>query len=288
MDPVHSTEAVHTAHEAVTHAVHHAPAAEGPIKELANFITLIVQKTHGTSAGDFLHRWENVIFSTIAAFLIVGIFYFGTRKKSLVPSGFQNLIEMIVEGLETLVVGVIGIRGRKYVPFIGTLFIYIFVQNWMGLVPGLKSPTSSINTTAGLAVAVFVYVQFVGLRENGFRHYILHLMGSPKDTVGWAMVPLNLPLHILEEFIRPLSLSLRLFGNVLGEDALIGVFAGLGILALSALHSPIGIPFQLPFMMLAMLTGTIQALVFSLLSTIYISLMLPHEEDHHGHGAHAH
>ena len=183
-----------------------------------------------------------------------------------------------------LVVGVIGPRGKNYVPFVGTLFVYIFTQNWMGLIPGLKSPTSSVNTTAGLAVSVFFYVQWVGLRENGLKNYILHLMGSPKDVVGWAMVPLNLPLHILEEFIRPLSLALRLFGNVLGEDALIGVFAGLGILAVSVFHSPVGLPLQLPFMMLAMLTGTIQALVFSLLSTIYISLMLPHEE----HDAHAH
>ena len=94
--------------------------------------------------------------------------------------------------------------------------------------------------------------------------------------------------YILEEFIRPLSLSLRLFGNVFGEDALIAVFTGLGILSLSALHSPIGLPLQLPFMLLAMLTGTIQALVFSLLSTIYISLMLPHDDYEEGHAHEVH
>ena len=268
-------------------AAHHASESDGQVmKEMANFLTLIIEKLHGTTLGSFLHHWENFIFSMIAASFLVIIFFLGTRKKSLVPSSLQNFLEMVVETLEGIVVGVIGPRGRAYVPFIGTLFIYIFTQNWMGLIPGLKSPTSSINTTAGLAVSVFFYVQYVGLRENGLKHYILHLMGSPKDTVGWAMVPLNLPLHILEEFIRPLSLSLRLFGNVLGEDALIGVFAGLGILALSRLHSPIGLPLQLPFMMLAMLTGTIQALVFSLLSTIYISLMLPHDE--HDEEGHAH
>ncbi len=264
-------------------AAHHAAESQEAMKEMANFLTFIIQKLHGTVLGSFLHRWENFIFSMIAALFLVGVFYFGTRKKSTVPNGFQNFIEMVVEALESMVVGVIGPRGRKYVPFIGTLFLYIFTQNWMGLIPGFKSPTASINTTAGLAISVFFYVQFVGLRENGLKHYILHLMGSPSDAVGWAMVPLNFPLHILEEFIRPLSLSLRLFGNVFGEDALIGVFTGLGILALSALHSPVGLPLQLPFMMLAMLTGTIQALVFSLLSTIYISLMLPHEEHGHGH-----
>jgi len=129
-----------------------------------------------------------------------------------------------------------------------------------------------------LASTVFFYVQWAGIRENGIVGYIDHLMGSPRDLVGWLMVPLNLPLHILEELIKPLSLSLRLFGNILGEDSLIAAFVALGIAALVFFHLPLGLPLQLPFMMLAMLTGTIQALVFSLLSTIYISLMLPHEE----------
>jgi F-type H+-transporting ATPase subunit a len=85
-------------------------------------------------------------------------------------------------------------------------------------------------------------------------------------------------MHLLGELIRPLSLSLRLFGNILGEDSLIAAFAGLGILAVSVLKIPVGVPLQVPFMLLAMLTGTIQALVFALLSTIYISLVLPQEE----------
>lgn len=286
--------AAETAHEVAHHAAegaHHEPAQQHAVKELANFITLLVQKLHGTPIGDFLHRWENVIFSFIAGIFLVAVFLIGTRKKEMTPSGFQNFLEMIVEALENMVVGIMGPQGRKYVPFIGTLFLYIFVQNWMALIPGMKASTSSINTTAGLAVSVFFYVQFVGLRENGLGHYILHLMGNPKDMVGWLMVPLNLPLHILEEFIRPLSLALRLFGNITGEDALIAVFAGFGIMALSAFHSPIGLPLQLPFMMLSMLLGTIQALVFSLLSTIYISLMLPHDDHHETHSgevAHAH
>ena len=92
------------------------------------------------------------------------------------------------------------------------------------------------------------------------------------------------PIHpgevLLEEFIKPMSLSLRLFGNVFGEDVLIGAFVTMGIMALSFMGSPIGIPLQIPFMLLAIITGTIQALVFTLLSTVYLSLMMPHEEHH--------
>jgi len=279
----HASHAAQAAQEVAQHAAEHAPASEQGVKHLANFLTLIIHHFHGTPIAHFLHRWEVVIFSAIAAIFVSCIFLLGARSKKMIPGAFKNFVEMIVEALESLVIGVIGPRGRKYVPFIGTLFVYILVQNYMGITPGMMAPTSSINTTAGLAICVFFYVQFVGLRENGLKNYILHLMGSPNDAVGWCLVPLNFPLHILEEFIRPLSLSLRLFGNIVGEDALIAVFAGLGILALSFMHSPIGLPLQLPFLMLSMLLGFIQALVFALLSTIYISLMLPHTEEAHAH-----
>ncbi|PIQ85510.1 MAG: ATP synthase F0 subunit A [Candidatus Omnitrophica bacterium CG11_big_fil_rev_8_21_14_0_20_45_26] len=279
-----SEHAAETVHETAHLASEHAAQTEHAVKHLANFLTPIIEKLHGTPLGDFLHRWETVIFSWLAAIVISIIFTLGSRKQTLIPEGFQNFIETIVEAMENMVTGIIGSKGRAYVPFIGTLFIYIFVQNWLGLVPGMMSPTTNINTTAGLAICVFFYVQFIGLRENGLKGYLLHLMGSPNDAIGWCMVPLNLPLHILEEFIRPLSLALRLFGNIFGEETLIAVFAGFGILALSFFHSPVGLPLQVPFMMLSMLLGTIQALVFALLSTIYIALMLPHDhEETHAH-----
>lgn len=264
---------------AETHAAHHGTeAAQQGMRELANWITLVTENAHGRPWADFLHHWENVVFSWTVGAAFILIAFFGTRKMMRIPSGLQNFLEMIVEFLENLVTDVLGPTGKKYVPFIGTLFLYILVQNLIGIVPLMKSPTSSINTTAGLAISVFIYVQFTALKENGLWGYVHHLMGSPKDAVGWALVPLNLPLHLMEEFIKPVSLSLRLFGNILGEDALLAAFITLGIAATSFLHLPVGIPFQFPFMLLACITSLIQALVFSLLSTIYISLMLPHED----------
>ena len=262
----------------------HAEQSEEGLKELANWITLATEKAHGAGWAHFLHHWENVIFSWTIALGIALFAFLGTRGKKDVPGPLQNLVEGIAEGLVTFVTDVLGARGKKHVPFIGTLFLYIWCQNLIGIIPGMKSPTSSLNTTVALAVTVFFYVQWTGLRENGIIGYIDHLMGSPRDVVGWIMAPLNLPLHILEEFIKPLSLSLRLFGNILGEDSLIAAFVGLGIGALAFAHLPFGIPFQFPFLLLALLTGTIQAVVFSLLSTIYISLMSSHAHDE-GHEA---
>jgi len=262
-------------------AAHVETQAQEGLKELANWITLVSEKWHGTPWADFLHHWENVFFAWVIALGLVALALIGTRGKKNVPGPFQNFLEAVVEGLVGFVSDVLGERGKKYIPFIGTLFLYILCQNLIGIVPGMKSPTSSLNTTAALAVTVFFYVQWPGLRENGLLGYIDHLMGNPRDLIGWLMVPLNLPLHILEEFIKPLSLSLRLFGNILGEDSLIATFVGLGIAALSFAHLPFGLPLQFPFMLLALLTGTIQAVVFALLSTIYLSLMLPHEEHSH-------
>ncbi len=151
-----------------------------------------------------------------------------------------------------------------------------------GLIPLFKAPTSLFETTLSLALVVFLYVQITGFRKLGFGGYFYHLVGSPTDVMGWALVPLMLPLHIIGELAKPVSLSLRLFGNIMGEDVLIAVFTGLGVLTLAAIGSPIGIPLEFPFIFLGLLLSTIQALVFTLLSTIYFSQMLPHEEEH-GH-----
>jgi F-type H+-transporting ATPase subunit a len=154
-------------------------------------------------------------------------------------------------------------------------------MNLAGLVPGMKASTANVNQTIALALCVFVYVQFTAFKENGVRGYIDHLMGSPRNGLQWAFVPLMLPIHLIGELAKPLSLSLRLFGNVTGEDILILIFVGLGVTIMSFSHLPIGIPLQLPFIFLAILTSTIQALVFMLLSTIYFAMMLPNEEEHH-------
>jgi len=251
----------------------------GGTPELPNFITLLYDKYGKEAFVEFLHHWENIIFSLLIVLIISIVAYLASRKSNLIPGKLQNFVEMAVETLDNFICGILGSRGRRFTPFLGTLFVYILCMNFFGLVPGMKSPSSNLNTTVALAICVFFYVQYTGIRSFGLLGYLFHLAGEPKDAVGWAMVPLNLPIHIMEEFIKPLSLSMRLFGNIFGEDILIAVFVGLGVASLSFLHLPIGLPFQVPFIFLALLTGTIQALVFTLLSTIYFFLMMPHEEE---------
>lgn len=266
--------------DTVAHAVEHGAEKHAP--EFPNIIEILHEGSQGQNPIiNFLFDYRAVVFSTLV-WLVLGLLaYAAYRKRSLIPGGVQNFVEWVVEGLTGMIVSILGERGRRFVPFIGTLFIYIFCMNLFGLIPGMFSPTSKLNTTLALAICVFLYVQYTGMRNLGILGYLHHLAGSPRSGVEWALVPLNLPLHIIGELARPVSLSLRLFGNISGEEMLLAIFATLGVTLLSFMHVPIGIPLHLPFIFLAILTSFVQALVFTLLTTIYFSLMSTHDEEPH-------
>ncbi|MDP8244171.1 MAG: F0F1 ATP synthase subunit A [Candidatus Hinthialibacter antarcticus] len=276
-----SEEAGHAVEHAAESASHGQEAAAIP--ELPNFVHALHVYFPHNQFIELMRYFENQIFIILAIAAIAAFFYTATRKCSIIPGRLQACAELIIEALLGIVTGILGEKeGRRYFPFIGSLFLFIFTMNWFGLIPLMKSPTSSFAVTSALAICVFLYVQFAALTRLGPAKYFYHLMGEPKDAVGWGLVPLFLPLHIMEEFIKPLSLACRLFGNIFGEDMLLGIALILGVQMVVALipMSPVGIPLHLPFVFLSMLLGTIQALVFSLLATVYISMVLPHEEHH--------
>lgn len=245
--------------------------------ESPNFIYLLYQKHQDKAWGIFLHRWENIIFSVLIATVISIFFFVGSRKKASIPSGLQNVLELIVETLQKLIGEVLGPHGEKYLPFLGTLFIYILTMNWWGLIPFMKTPSSNLSITAAFAICVFLYVQYLNIANMGLLGFLYHLAGSPKNVVGWLIAPLILPLEILTQLARPVTLALRLCGNMLGEHILIAVFALMGIIWLTTFAFPIAIPVQIPIVFLALLTGFMQALVFTVLSTVYILLSIPEE-----------
>ncbi|MBN1585820.1 MAG: F0F1 ATP synthase subunit A [Candidatus Omnitrophica bacterium] len=264
----------------------HSAAAEGGhmVPELPNLVTVLnLQFGDDPVWGPFvhlLHRWENVFFALVAIMVLTLVFRHVSRNIHQVPGRLQSFVELIVSTIEGFVVSVLGSSGRKFTPLIGTFFIYIITMNLFGVVPLLKSPTASINLTAGLALCVFVIVQGLALKSFGFLGYLYHLMGEPRDLVTWILSPLMFVIHIVGEIAKPLSLAIRLFGNITGEDALMAVFAGLGISLMALVHFPVGFPLHVLVYPLIFIFSTLQALVFSLLSTVYISMVLPHGEDH--------
>lgn len=189
------------------------------------------------------------------------------------PGGLQNVLEAIVGGLNSFCRSLIGEHYYKdFVPYIGSVFIYIFVLNAIGLIPGMQAATSTVNQTAGFALMTFFYTHYAGFAYAGLG-YLKHFAGEPL----W-LAPLMIPIHIIGELARPLSLTLRLFGNIGGEEKAIAIFISLG-LATGAF-----LPLHLPLAALGLFTSLVQALIFALLSSVYIGGALPHEHhDEHGH-----
>jgi F-type H+-transporting ATPase subunit a len=242
--------------------------------EVPNLITLINDRYHDMPWAHYLLEWEDIFYSLFVAVLLSIIFHIGSRKREWIPYGLQNFLEWIVENFRNFVVGVLGPDGDKYVTFLGTLFVYILSMNLIGIIPFMKSPTSNINVTIALAICVFVLVQYLNIKNMGVSGFLYHLAGSPKNAVGWIIAPLMFPIEILTQISRPVTLALRLFGNILGEKIMVGFFVVIGTTMLYFF------PIQTPFVFMGLLTSVIQAVVFTLLSTIYILLSVPHTDGH--------
>jgi F-type H+-transporting ATPase subunit a len=218
----------------------------------------------------------------LVALIMVAFAAAAGKKAERIPKGIQNFGEFVAEQLNNFTVGIVGHGGEKYTPLVGTLFLFIFMMNLIGQIPGFHSPTANPSLTLALGVVVFIYVQIQGIKNNGFVNYFKHFCGPMP-----AMAPLMLPVELISEFVKPFTLAIRLFGNIFGEDVIILVLAGL---AGTILGSSFGwLPIQLPLMLLALLTSLVQAMVFAILTCIYLSLMASHEHesDHGGDGHHS-
>ncbi|MGB9588927.1 MAG: F0F1 ATP synthase subunit A [Armatimonadota bacterium] len=222
------------------------------------------------------HEGSPWLLFAMSVLVAIGLALFGivsTRRLEKIPTRrIQSVAEFIVQSLDNFVVGIIGPKGRTYTPFIGSLFLYILTMNLLGLVPLFKSPTSSLSITVPLALIVFVVYNYAGIREVGLVPYLKHLAGEPI----W-LAPLMLPIHVIGELARPLSLSIRLFGNIFGEETVLAILAGLTFVIIPYV---VAIPTQFPMMLFAIFTSFVQALVFTMLTTIYISVAIANHEEH--------
>jgi F-type H+-transporting ATPase subunit a len=273
-------------------AGHGGEGAEGGAQHLPNWITILNDFFPQNSVIHWMHENEYLVFAWLAAVVFLAITWIGMRKPKMVPGQIQNAIEWMVESMEDVCGGMLGKHLHKYFPYIIAVFFYVLSMNLIGIIPGFKSSTSTLDVTLALALITFLYVQFTGLRNLGLLGYIDHLAGSPRDVVGFIMLPVMIPVHILGELAKPVSLSCRLFGNIFGEDTLIVVFVGATALCLKASLVALAVPPMLGisalFMLLQALTSIVQALIFALLATVYLYMMLPHEEHAHGNEEHAH
>jgi F-type H+-transporting ATPase subunit a len=188
-----------------------------------------------------------------------------SQDNGLVPPprfGLRNLFEMLADAMYGLMEGVMGAKeARRYLPLVGTLFVFILFSNLLSLIPGFLPPTDTLKTNLALAGLVFVMTHIYGLRAHGVA-YLKHFLGPV-----WWLAPLMLPIELVSHIARPVSLSMRLLGNITADHKVAAVFFGL-------------IPFlvPVPFLLMGVFVSVVQAMVFSLLSTIYISTAVAHEE----------
>ncbi len=219
-----------------------------------------------------LHAWLVMIF-----LIVLGIL--GTRRMQDPPnaSKLQLFWEWLYEVFSNFFGSFLGPRVKEFLPLLATLWLYIFFMNIMIVIPGFESPTSRLGMTAALGVYAFLYVQWVGFRELGWR-YLLHFVGEP-----WWLFPINIPVHIISELARPVSLSMRLFGNIFAEDTVTMQFLLLSALVASYIYIPI--PFHFAMLLLVLFGGFVQATVFTALTASYIQGILEEAEHHAAHGA---
>lgn len=197
----------------------------------------------------------HLVLTILVSAIIIIFFKLTVKNLSLFPGKMQNVLEMLLKAFRDMIDNAMDKEGRKFLPVIATMGIFIGVSNLLGLLPELGSPTANLNVTVGCAFFVFVYYHYQGIRKHGLLGYLKTFTGPI-----WWLAILFIPIEIISHFSRPLSLSIRLFGNIFGEDMVIIIIASL-------------VPFiaPIPIMALAVITSLLQAYIFVMLTTIYLA-----------------
>ena len=210
--------------------------------------------------GHFAHTYTHVVYSWVLMAMLIIAGALATKTISMIPGKTQNLWEVIVSGIEEFMVETAGEEARWLFPLAATIFIYIFIGNLIGIIPGFYPPTANLNTTASCAIVVVVFTHIIGVKYHGAK-YIKHFMGPV-----WWMAPLIFIIEIIGHLARILSLSFRLFGNMMGHEIVLAILFGLA----GAFFAP------LPIMALGIFVAFVQGFVFFLLSIIYFSGAMEH------------
>jgi F-type H+-transporting ATPase subunit a len=212
-----------------------------------------------------------VIAGLIVAAVTIGCLLIRSRLSVEDPGKVQILLEDGVGAVQSLLEEWIGPKGRRYLPLVGSIGVFVLASNYAGLIPGLMAPTSSINVTLGCALTVWVFYHLQGVREQGLWNYAKHFAVPPGSSA--LLAPIMLPIEIISHISRVLSLSLRLFGNIFGEELVIAILFSI---------IPLFVP--LPMMFLGLITGGLQAFIFVLLTVIYLqgAVAVEHHDEAHG------
>lgn len=236
--------------------------------------------------------WYSIV-GLIVIGLVVGFMRWGLSKgiKTRKPSFNQSLLEQCVASIRFFCRNAIGEGGERFAPLIGTIFAFVLVSNLMGVLPTIfvnnpgathdhpnlrhliPAPTANLSMTIAISLYVFFVVNAEGIKENGFGGWLKHFAG-PIPALSWLLFP----IEFIGALVKPISLSIRLFGNVFGEETVIAVLASLAVGTVAGL-----IPFQFPMLVFGVFGGVVQAGVYTILTCAYIALSIGEHDHKHGH-----
>jgi F-type H+-transporting ATPase subunit a len=228
----------------------------------------LVQLVNALLAPLGIHAPDHLVFSALICLIVLGL---GLAMRSSLSVENPGKLQIILEDVVSFFVGVLesnmGHKGRQFLPLLGTLFVFIWIGNMMGQIPGLGAPTSNINVPFACAITLWVYYHLQGIRAQGPISYIKHFAVMPGVPV--VMAPIIFVIEVISHLSRVLSLTLRLFGNVFGEHLVVLIIASI-------------VPFlmPLPIQFLGLVVGTLQAFIFLTLGSIYLSAAVAVDEHH--------
>lgn len=221
--------------------------------------------------GEHLGVPRDLLTSWFVMAVLITLAATAVRRPRLHPSGLQNFIEFVWEYVSRLAVQLGGDQNVRFMPLYATLFLFILFSNLIGLVPGIASPTTNVNVNGALALIVAFSTEFMSIRQKGVMGYARHFCGPP-----YWLAPMFIIIRGLEIFTRPLSLTMRLFGNMVAKEIILGVLVYMATLFFfstditSKLLLPVPLLLRPAIILLGVLVGIVQALVFTALSMAYI------------------
>jgi F-type H+-transporting ATPase subunit a len=249
-------------------------------KLLANFGTN-AEKLFGEYTVENAIPWYTIMFVIACLLTIALVWIFKGKLSDDAPKNGQLTLEAGYIALRDMIEEIVGSHGMKYFPVVATFAILILISNLMGFFPLFMAPTASVNVTFALGISSFIYYNYVGIRENGVVSHVAHLAGPKMSGALILITPFIFIIELISNFIRPLSLGIRLFGNIFADEQVAGTVSGLsGTLGAHPIFTQLFLPVIL--MPLALLVCFVQTLVFSLLSMIYLG-EVSHAHDEHDH-----
>jgi F-type H+-transporting ATPase subunit a len=215
---------------------------------------------------------KHVLMMWIAAGLVVLIFRYAFREQSIIPRGIANLLEAIVVFLrDEVILNNMGEEGKRYVPYLLTVFFFILFCNLLGLIPFGATATGNISVTAALAMISLIMIQVGGIREHGLKHHLQNFI--PHGIPAW-LLPIMIPVEIMGQFTKPFALCIRLFANMTAGHIVILAFLSMIFILRSLFISPISVFFALFISLLEIFVAFLQAYIFTMLTSLFIGMSI--------------